>query len=89
VNAFVKINRSDMPYNRGELFYTVCRTDADGRMWAVADAALYPYAWGFSEIKHALRVVDNCNDTYSEISTDDLIRQLAAVERNTTQEQPC
>jgi hypothetical protein len=81
MHAFVKVNRSDMPHNRGELFYTVCRTDADGRTWAVVDAALYPWAWGFSDVRHALRVADNCNDACSETSTDDLVRQLSEVER--------
>ncbi len=82
MKAFVKVTRSDMAHNRGELFYSVCRTDHEGRLWNVLNPEEYPWAWGFSDIANALRIVDNVNaDDDTGISTTDLARELCERER--------
>jgi hypothetical protein len=81
-NAFVKVNRSEMAHNKGDLFYIVCCVDdQDGRLSGVLDMTAYPFAWGFQDIKHALAIADACNDPYSEVSISAMARRYANEER--------
>lgn len=81
--AFVKVNRSDMPHNEGKLFYTACRTDDAGVLWGVLDSMEYSFVWGFEKIEHALAIVDNYNDPYSEITCSALARRFKEREQST------
>lgn len=80
-NAFVKINRSKMPHNAGQLFYTVCRTDEAGVLWNVLDPMEYPFFWGFSNLDHALAVADNYNGPYENVISSVLAKRFADEER--------
>ena len=60
--AFVIVKKSDMEHNKGQLFYSVCRTDEDGVMWNVLDPMQYPFYWGFAKIEHAFAVAEEYNE---------------------------
>ena len=84
MHAFVKVNRSEMPHNNGELFYVVMRVNNKGVLTDLLDDSDYPFAWGFRDIKHALRVADHFNDHERDPEDEtcsELARRLASEER--------
>jgi hypothetical protein len=77
-HAFVVVKKSNMEHNRGQLFYSVCRTDADGVLWNVLDPMQYPFYWGFSKIEHAFAIADEYNEG---LSVDRIAERFSEEER--------
>jgi len=82
-NAFVKVVRSELEHNKGDLFYKVFGFDTDiEQQTDVAHCTEYPFMWGFRDIKHALAIADVCNDPNADVMIGALIRRFADDERD-------
>ena len=81
-NAFVKVVRSEMEHNNGDLFYKVIGFDTDLQQRDVALCTAYPFMWGFRDIKHALAIADACNDSNSDVSIGALTHRFGNDERD-------
>lgn len=84
--AIVTVNRSDMPHNRGELFYAVMGVDkSTGRFVAIFDHGVMPFVWGFKQLDHAMQVADAYNDYHEDaLCPADLARRFSEIERADT-----
>jgi len=79
-DAFVKVTRSELDHNKGDLFYKVLGFDTDLQQPRdVIHCTAYPFMWGFRDIKHALAIADACN-AGNPIGA--LMRRFADDERN-------